>query len=152
MRKVDVPLSFNPTTRQVDCSNIANFTPHTVVTIVDTSGPGRPVIYDMVTPGLGYSSVVGSVLTLEYDTTGLSSGDNLVIFWDDGMSLNDALSAIALAVSPSTVASSLAALPTATRKALMVALLATVPDQRNGDAEPSTGNLYVNSSGYVVKV
>ena len=82
-KRTSLPLSFDPATGTIDASNLPNFDPRRVVAILAPSAADRPVIYDIVTPGCGFKSTSGSTMVVEYDTSGISAQDDIVIVWDD---------------------------------------------------------------------
>lgn len=149
MRQVAIPQAFDPVARTVDVSNVVGLDPRLIVAILDTSAPGRPTLYDMVTPGLRFVATAGAVMTLEYDTSGLTAQDWLVVFYDDGQSVGDAVVEIADMLAPAAIAANLAALPDAQLETLLGALLAALPDEKTA-AIPAAGKAYVNADGYVV--
>lgn len=148
MRRIGYPRSFDPATGVLDCSNIPGFVAAGVIFIQDPSAPTRPTIYDLGTLGLGFASVNGTTLTLEYDTSGLSASDAIVVYWDDGLSTGDAILGIAAAVSPTMLAASLAALPASTLAPLIAALVAALPNEQAIDIS-SRNVAYVTSDGYL---
>jgi hypothetical protein len=89
-RRISLATAFNPTLATVDATGISGLNPQTVLAIFDTTAPQRPTLYDFTTPGLGFAGVSGLVMTVEFDTTGLSSEDTILIVWDDGSSSADA--------------------------------------------------------------
>jgi hypothetical protein len=86
MRRVSQATAFNPANATVDASGIGGFSPHLVLGIFDTTDPHRATLYDFATPGLDFAGVSGNVMTVSYDTSALSSSDNILIVWDDGLS------------------------------------------------------------------
>lgn len=142
-KRTSVATAFNPVTGVVDTSGIAGFIPSLTLAIINTSSANRATMYDFVTPGLGFISISGSLLTLEYDTEGMSSSDNILIFWDDGQSVQGALS-------PPLIAAGLAALEPSQLAAMAQAVFAAIANVQQGGSIPSPGGIFINSDGFVV--
>jgi len=151
MRTLAFPASFNPATGVIDASNIAGFSPAQTLAIIDATGAGRPTLYDPQTPGRGFASVAGSVMTLDYDASGLSADDTILIFWDDGMSTGDQLVALAAALSPANIVATLAGLSPTLLYPLLSALVASAPDLGADGSVPAIGDPMVDLSGFLVK-
>lgn len=84
MKRYDIPMSFDPTTGLIDASNIDGFVPGRALAIVDSTA--RMMLYDIVTPGLGFASTSGQQMRVEVSTAGCNVDDALLIVWDDGFS------------------------------------------------------------------
>lgn len=151
MRKLAFPAAFTPATGVVDASNVPGFNPALTLAIIDSTGAGRPTLYDPQTPGRGFLSVAGSVMTLEYDTSGLSASDTILIFWDDGQSTGDAAVALAAALSPANIVATLSRLPASALYPLLVALTASAPDLGEGGSVPALDSPMFDLSGFLVK-
>jgi len=148
MRTRCFPRSFDPATGVVDCSNVSGFDPKGVVVIIDSSAPTRPTLYDLTTPGFGFASVNGSVMTLAADTSALNADDCIVVYWDDGLSVGDVLLAVAAVLSPTEIAVNLATISSAQRGTLLAALMAALPKEQAIDLSVS-GVAYITSAGYL---
>lgn len=71
---------FTPSTKTID-TNISDFDVRKLYAIINqTSGT---LIYGTGVTGKGFTSVTGSTLVLQYDTTSMSSADVLQILYDD---------------------------------------------------------------------
>jgi len=149
MRQVAIPRAFDPAAGTVDVSNVAGFDPRRVVAILDTSAPDRPTLYDLQTPGLGFASVAGAVMTLQCDTSGLSAQDWLIVFYDDGLSVGDAMVSIGAMLAPAALAANIATLSTTQLVALISALLGALPNTQKGASTPATGNFFIDEAGNV---
>lgn len=148
MRTRCFPRSFDPATGVVDCSNVSGFDPKGVVVIIDSSAPTRPTLYDLTTPGLGFASVNGSVMTLAADTSALGADDWIVVYWDDSQSVGDVLLAVATVLAPTEIAANLATISAAQRGALLAALMLGLPKEQAIDVSVS-GVPYVTADGYL---
>lgn len=72
--------SFNPAVRKIDFSGVADFDVRRLLLIVD--GNTNDAIFAKGDPALGYSLVVGSVLTLAYDTRPMGADDPLTVYYE----------------------------------------------------------------------
>jgi hypothetical protein len=72
--------TFNPATRVVD-TNISNFDIRNLYAIINQTA--ETLIYATGTLGKGFTSISGSSITLEFDTTSMNSTDILQIIYDD---------------------------------------------------------------------
>lgn len=144
MKRVSTATAFNPETGVVDASGIAGFQPYLVLAICNETAANRATLYDFLTPGAGITSRSGNLMTLEYDTSGMSSGDNIMIVWDDGQSVQSSLI-------PASIAAGLALLNGSQLAALAQALFASIPDVNQGGSIPAPGGMFFNASGFLVK-
>lgn len=72
--------SFNAASRQITFSGYSSIRLDSVLLITNVTD--NAIIYNFADPAAG-GSVAGNVLTLDYDTTGMSNSDALQIFYDD---------------------------------------------------------------------
>lgn len=70
----------NPTAGTLDFSTIPNFDINKLYAVVDIT-QNQP-LYVPGAPGLGYTSLVGSVMTLQWNISTYSSGDLLNVYYD----------------------------------------------------------------------
>lgn len=74
-------LTFTPAARTIDFANLANFDVKKLIAVIHL--PTNTVIYaGGGNSGLGFSSLSGTILTLQYDTTAMSSSDSLQVLYD----------------------------------------------------------------------
>ena len=73
--------TFTPSAKTVDLSSISGFDVKKLYAIINTTA--NQVIFANGQPTYGLASISGSVLTLVYDTTAMSSSDKLTIIYDD---------------------------------------------------------------------
>lgn len=82
MKVVITPtVTFNTTAATLDLSAYSGFDIHRLFAVIDLTT--KQIIYAVGTTGLGYSSISGSVLTLQSSMSGLASTDVLQIIYDD---------------------------------------------------------------------
>jgi len=79
-KQIVIPNSFNPATGAVSFASVDNFIINRLLAIINATS--RAMIYDPVTPNLGASSVAGSLVTLQYDTSSQSAADVLIAIYD----------------------------------------------------------------------
>ena len=77
----NVSYTFVPSARTLDLSNISGFDIKQLYAVINTTTSA--VIYAMGQTGAGYSSISGSVVTFQYDTTSMNATDKLAIIYDD---------------------------------------------------------------------
>lgn len=73
---------FTPAARTLDLANIPGFDIRKLYAVINTSRNGA-LIYATGIPGLNFSSLTGTVLTLQYNTTSHNAADLLQIIYDD---------------------------------------------------------------------
>ena len=56
------------------------------------------IIYNFAAPGFG-GTVIGNVLTLDYDTTSMSDSDNIQLFYDDSIDINSLITMLQTQIS-----------------------------------------------------
>ena len=83
MKKLITNYSFNAATRQIAFTDYSSVDLDGMLFITNVTD--NIIIYNFSDPAFG-GSVLGNVLTLTYNTTGMSNGDALQIFYDDGAS------------------------------------------------------------------
>lgn len=75
--------SLNPAQRKLDLSAVPNFDLRRLYAVANlTTGV---LIYAVGRPDLGYTDFTSGVLTLDYDTAGMSITDVLFVLYDDGI-------------------------------------------------------------------
>lgn len=74
--------SFSPSARTLDFSALPGFDARRLFAAINLRA--NAVIYGAGLPGLGYTGLSGSVLTLACDTTAMSASDPLCVIYDDG--------------------------------------------------------------------
>jgi hypothetical protein len=75
-----IPNAFTPSTGLVDFSNIDGFDIRRLLAVINPTT--RAVIYDPVTPGLGYLTVTNSIVDLALDTSSQGAGDKIFGVYD----------------------------------------------------------------------
>jgi hypothetical protein len=80
MKKLISNYTFNPTAKKVTFSDYTSISLERVLLITNVTI--NEIIYSFADPAKG-GSVSGNVLTLDYDTTGMSSTDKLQIWYED---------------------------------------------------------------------
>ncbi len=70
---------FNPSAKTIDLSSIPNFDIKLLANITNLTTGNTHIYVAGAETGLGYSSLAGSVITLQYDTTSMNSTDKLLI-------------------------------------------------------------------------
>ena len=83
MKKIVTIYSFNPTAKTVTLGNYLTVDQKGLLLITNVTD--NIIIYNFADPTQG-GTVAGNKITLQYDTSSMSSGDNLQIFYDDGES------------------------------------------------------------------
>jgi hypothetical protein len=111
MKTIITSYTFNATTGTIDFSSFSGFDVRRLVAVIDLTT--KQVIYAVGTPGLGYSSVAGSVVTLQSSMTGLATTDSLQVFYDDPAA-TVAVTGVATAANQATMISSLSSIATNT--------------------------------------
>ncbi|NEU14712.1 hypothetical protein G3T14_21775 [Methylobacterium sp. BTF04] len=81
MKIVVTSYIFAPAQRQIDFSSFSGFDVRRLLAVIHA--PTGKLLYAASTPSLGYTALAASVLTLTYDTTAMSAGDALTVFYDD---------------------------------------------------------------------
>lgn len=137
----------------VDLSGIASFNIKYLVCIINqTDGI---VIYSTASTTKGYTAVLGTVVTLQFDTTGMSSGDTLqVIYEDNGLEddINSIDGKLPAALGQATMANSLAVVIASNQSTLPV----TQGASTNGSNTDSTVSTVItlsppaNSVGFIL--
>jgi hypothetical protein len=91
----------------VDLTGISSFEPKYLISIINQDA--GVIIYSTASATKGYTSIVGTLVTLQFDTTSMSSGDVLQVIYEDN-SQEDAIGAINVKLTTGTqvTASSLA--------------------------------------------
>jgi hypothetical protein len=137
----------------VDLSGIASFNIKYLVCIINqTDGI---VIYSTASTTKGYTAVLGTVVTLQFDTTGMSSGDTLqVIYEDNGLEddINSIDGKLPATLGQTTMANSLAVVIASNQSTLPV----TQGASTNGSNTDSTVSTVItlsppaNSVGFIL--
>jgi hypothetical protein len=98
LKKLINNYTFDASARTVTLSGYANVDLDGLLLITNVTD--NVIIYNFAVPALG-ATATGSVITLVYDTSSMSDGDNLQIFYDDGTTqlTNSELRATAVPVS-----------------------------------------------------
>lgn len=81
MKKLITNYTFNSATRQIALSDYTSIDLDGVLLVTNVTD--NVIVYNFADPALG-GTVSSNVLTLTYDTTSMSNGDALQIFYDDG--------------------------------------------------------------------
>lgn len=76
-------VTFTAAQRKLDFSGLSGFDVRGLLAVVDLTASA--LIYAAGKPGLGYTSLNGSVLTLAFDTTELGDTDKLLVYYDNGI-------------------------------------------------------------------
>lgn len=71
---------FNPTNKTLDFSAWSNFSINKLYAVINVTR--NQIIYAPGAPNLGTSSIVGSIITLSFDTSSHSSSDILNVYYD----------------------------------------------------------------------
>ncbi len=75
-------VTFAPVDRTLDFSGVPGFDIRALLAVVDlTQGA---ILYAAGKPGLGYTALAGSVVSLAVDTSEMAASDKLLILYDDG--------------------------------------------------------------------
>jgi hypothetical protein len=137
----------------VDLSGIASFNIKYLVCIINqTDGI---VIYSTASTTKGYTAVLGTVVTLQFDTTGMNSGDTLqVIYEDNGLEddINSIDGKLPASLGQTTMANSLAVVIASNQSTLPV----TQGASTNGSNTDSTVSTVItlsppaNSVGFIL--
>lgn len=76
--------TFVPASKTIDFANVTGFDVRKLMAVINNTT--RQLIYAPASPGYGYTAVTGTVVTLQFDTTGMNSGDDLMVLYDqDGV-------------------------------------------------------------------
>lgn len=117
----------------VDLTGISSFEPKYLISIINQDA--GVIIYSTASATKGYTSIVGTIVTLQFDTTSMSSGDVLQVIYEDNTQ-EDAIGAINVKLTTGTqvTASSLAVAIASDQVAIPVVSGANT----NGDNTDST--------------
>lgn len=80
MKGINTNYTFTPVSKQVDFSTLSGFDVRHLTAIINVTA--NQIIYAAGKTGYGLASIAGSVITLQYDTTAMNSGDKLAVFYD----------------------------------------------------------------------
>lgn len=80
MKGINTNYTFTPVSKQVDFSTLSGFDIRHLTAIINVTA--NQIIYAAGKTGYGLASIAGSVITLQYDTTAMNSGDKLAVFYD----------------------------------------------------------------------
>jgi len=117
----------------VDLTGISSFEPKYLISIINQDA--GVIIYSTASATKGYTSIVGTLVTLQFDTTSMSGGDVLQVIYEDNTQ-EDAIGAINVKLTTGTqvTASSLAVAIASDQVAIPVVSGANT----NGDNTDST--------------
>jgi hypothetical protein len=74
---------FNKELRTLDFTAVPNFNINKVFSITNVAAGKNTHIYLIGITGYGYTNILGSVITLQFDTTDMNNNDTLLINYDD---------------------------------------------------------------------
>lgn len=134
--------TFNSATKQIALTDYTSVNLESFLLITNVTD--NIIIYNFADPAKG-GTVAGNVLTLDFDTTGMSNTDNLQIFIDDGESpaTNSALETIDLLLTQLLKRSeSLAVVDTAQRQRVAIETFSPTINTITAVADPSNQNVF----------
>ena len=80
-RSVSYPFTFTPSANTLNLYGVPSFDVRQLKLVVDLTA--QAILYAPGTPGLGYTAIVGSNLTLQAPMAGCQAGDTLLVLYDD---------------------------------------------------------------------
>ena len=138
MKTVITSYSFNASAGTIDFTSFSGFDVRRLFAVINETR--QTLIYAAASSGLGYSSIAGSVITLQYNTSSQSNSDLLTVIYDDPNATVSLSSGTSVSVTQSSASSLNATVIGTGTFATQVTSLPSIPAGSNAIGSVSVSN------------